>query len=79
MWGWVVREAVTNIIRHSQARCCWINLSDDRMCIIDDGIGVGDAEEGSGRAGMRRRVEGVGGHLDIGSGDNGRGTKVVVS
>lgn len=78
VWGWVVREAVTNIIRHSQARCCWIDLSDDRMCIIDDGIGVGDAEEGSGRAGMRRRVEGVGGQLDIGSGDNGRGTKVVV-
>ncbi|WCC80313.1 histidine kinase [Cutibacterium equinum] len=77
--GWVLREAVTNVVRHSQAKHCWIELSDDVMCITDDGIGVGDAKEGSGRAGMRRRVESIGGRLDIGPGDNGRGTKVVVS
>lgn len=79
VWAWVLREAVTNVIRHSQASHCWIDVSDDRLRITDDGVGLGDSVEGSGRAGMKRRVDGCGGELWIGPGPDGRGTRVIVS
>ncbi len=37
VFGYVVREAVTNVLRHSRARHCAIELGSDRICITDDG------------------------------------------
>jgi two-component system, NarL family, sensor histidine kinase DesK len=61
-----LREAVTNIVRHSGARHCRIRL-DVRgdaftMTIADDGRG-GSAPFGNGLNGMRERVEVLGGTL----------------
>ncbi|MFJ4555945.1 sensor histidine kinase, partial [Streptomyces massasporeus] len=43
--GWVVREAVTNVVRHSGAERCEITLSDGgervRLVVSDDGRGAG--------------------------------------
>ena len=61
-----LREAVTNIVRHSGARNAKVRLSvtDDRcvLTVSDDGRG-GNQPFGSGLSGMRERVEVLGGSM----------------
>jgi len=61
-----VREAVTNVVRHAQARRCRLQVARQngscRLEIQDDGRG-GDSLEGNGLRGMRERVETLGGSL----------------
>jgi two-component system sensor histidine kinase DesK len=61
-----IREAVTNVVRHSGARNCRIELRtlDDGCLLVvaDDGRG-GPIEEGCGLAGMRERIQAAGGSL----------------
>jgi two-component system sensor histidine kinase DesK len=61
-----LREAVTNIVRHSGARRCRMSLAvaNDTctLTISDDGRG-GTAPFGSGLTGMRERVEVLGGSM----------------
>lgn len=68
--GWVIREAITNIIRHSAARTCRVRLSrqrDDALLeISDDGIGCAATETGGhGLTGLGERVSGAGGSLNV--------------
>jgi two-component system sensor histidine kinase DesK len=62
----VVREAVTNVVRHAGARNCQVHLSSsDGNCLLeiqDDGTG-GSPLEGNGLRGMRERIEALGGNL----------------
>jgi two-component system, NarL family, sensor histidine kinase DesK len=62
----VVREAVTNVVRHAGARNCQVHLSSsDGTCLLeirDDGTG-GSSIEGNGLRGMRERIEALGGNL----------------
>ncbi|MGA2372120.1 MAG: sensor histidine kinase [Candidatus Korobacteraceae bacterium] len=61
-----LREAVTNVVRHAQARQCSVRLQrEDNLCtleIADNGRGA-DAPEGNGLRGMRERLEAIGGSL----------------
>lgn len=61
-----VREAVTNVVRHAQARACSLRLEQQngscRLEIQDDGRGTSNGE-GNGLRGMRERVEMLGGTL----------------
>jgi two-component system sensor histidine kinase DesK len=41
LFGWVVREGVTNVIRHSGATRCVIRVTADEVEISDDGTGPG--------------------------------------
>lgn len=74
----VLREAVTNVVRHAQARNCRVQLErvngHCRLEIEDDGRG-GLAMEGNGLRGMRERVEALGGKLER---DTTRGTRLTI-
>src|SRR4051812_29217897 len=39
LFGWVLREGVTNVIRHSGSRNCWVTVGPDHLEIEDDGRG----------------------------------------
>lgn len=62
----VLREAVTNVIRHADASCCTITLrregTTDVIEVADDGSGC-VATEGAGLLGMRERVLALGGEF----------------
>lgn len=52
LMGWVIREGVTNVLRHSRAAHCRVRIDADSVEIADDGIGPRDAA-GSGRTDAR--------------------------
>jgi two-component system sensor histidine kinase DesK len=74
-----VREAVTNVVRHAQARTCSLRIEQQngscRLEIEDDGRG-GSLNEGNGLRGMRERVEMLGGTLTRNS---QAGTKLTIN
>jgi two-component system sensor histidine kinase DesK len=74
-----VREAVTNVVRHAQARSCSLRLEQQngtcRLEIEDDGRG-GFQNEGNGLRGMRERVEMLGGTLHR---DSQSGTRLTIT
>jgi two-component system sensor histidine kinase DesK len=65
LFGWVVREGITNIVRHSRAASCAVRLSASSIEIVDDGVG-GTAPAGNGLTGLRERVAAAGGVIDAG-------------
>lgn len=75
----LIREAVTNIIRHASASCCRIAFRESgketTLTIDDDGRG-GVFIEGNGLRGMRERVESLGGQLHI---DSVRGMHLLIA
>jgi two-component system sensor histidine kinase DesK len=76
----VLREAVTNIARHAAASRASVSFEkiDGGLCltIADNGRG-GVQEEGNGLTGMRERVRGLNGRLQIHS-QRGQGTRLRV-
>ncbi|MFD7664699.1 sensor histidine kinase [Streptomyces sp. NPDC059788] len=86
--GWVVREGVTNTVRHSGATRCEIEVRTDtdtdraRLTITDDGQGptpsaVPATTGGTGLKGLAERLATAGGTLDSGP-DGRRGFRLVV-
>ncbi len=74
--GWVVREATTNVLRHSGARAVTVTLTEDGaetvLTVTDDGRGpAGDTGPGSGLTGLAERVGALGGALTGGAGPDG--------
>ena len=61
-YGWVVREGVTNVVRHSRASHVWITLGPRWVEITDDGKG-GIGAAGNGISGLRERLGAAGGTL----------------
>jgi two-component system sensor histidine kinase DesK len=74
--AFVLRECITNVVRHAGARLCRVTLARDgplaRLEIRDDGRG-GGAAEGNGFQGMRARLAEIGGTLER---DGSRGMAV---
>jgi two-component system sensor histidine kinase DesK len=69
--AWTVREGVTNVIRHSRARHCFIQLSQKNGIIEAEVLNDGGRQEqvestGLGLAGLRERVSALGGHMEAG-------------
>ncbi|MCB5186941.1 sensor histidine kinase [Methylobacillus caricis] len=69
----IVQECLTNITRHAHAKKIAIHVQSENSAIVlridDDGQGfnVGQAPSGFGLAGMRERVEGLGGKFELDS------------
>ncbi|AEV85189.1 histidine kinase [Actinoplanes sp. SE50] len=79
LFAWTIREAVTNIVRHSRARHAEVRLSPNSVEIVDDGQGaVGNDNPGQGLAGLRRRAEELGAHLTAGQRGDRPGFRVRV-
>ena len=76
--GWVVREAVTNVVRHAEASVCRVSLDARSVEVADDGRGPVAGSSGSGLVGLRERVETAGGRMTVGRSDLG-GFRVKVS
>jgi len=74
----VVREAVTNIVRHAQASRCSMTFTAQNghtsLVVEDDGRG-GVRAEGNGLRGMRERIESLGGQFAV---DGSRGTRLTI-
>jgi two-component system sensor histidine kinase DesK len=63
----VVREGVTNTIRHSGARTCTVRLTPDSVEVVDDGVGApADTAAGNGLDGLSQRLAAVGGWVEGG-------------
>jgi signal transduction histidine kinase len=82
----VTQEALTNITRHAGIDQAVVQLAFNQeyvgLTISDEGVGFNPQQnflspKGLGLAGMRERVEVVGGSIDIQS-EIGKGTKVIV-
>jgi len=69
--GLALREAVTNIIRHSNAETAHIRFAPEGALIIEDDGQGGELNAGTGLMGMRRRIESLGGEMEIESQDTG--------
>ena len=77
--AWCLREAVTNVIRHSRARNCRIRLvqhpGELSLEVSDDGHGPSgqepDAPQGAGLHGMSERLSAEGGRLSLGTAEPG--------
>ena len=73
--GFALREAITNVIRHSRAKRCWVSLEKDdhqvTLEVWDDA--QGEIFEGNGVRGIRERAEALGGslHTQVSSGSRG--------
>jgi len=73
--AWTVREGVTNVIRHSRARQCLIELTLKNSTVGAEVLSDGGARmqventtrPGLGLAGLRERVSALGGHMEAGA------------
>ena len=67
VFGYVIREAVTNVVRHSGASSCTVTLESNSIEIVDDGSGPADVEQcGNGLPGLADRLAAVGGTIEAG-------------
>ncbi|MEO8972569.1 MAG: sensor histidine kinase [Ktedonobacteraceae bacterium] len=82
--SWVVREGVTNSIRHSRAHRCTIRMTRNNhsvsVAIADDGVGPVNniGSQGNGLRGLAERIAALGGQYETGTGSGG-GFRVLVT
>ncbi len=80
--AWCLREAVTNVVRHSGAKNCHVGLTHRSRILAldvhDDGHGHAGDAAGTGLRGMSERLAAVGGELEIVPG-LARGFTVIAS
>jgi two-component system, NarL family, sensor histidine kinase DesK len=70
-----LREGVTNVIKHSGARRCWVSLERVagayRLELADDGRGAGTPGQGAGLRGIGERAAAAGGDVAVERGPPG--------
>jgi two-component system sensor histidine kinase DesK len=72
LFGWVVREGVTNVVRHSGASRCRVRIGPSIVEVVDNGTGNGGSHvDGHGLRGLRERAEAAGGSLSVGRSPEG--------
>jgi two-component system sensor histidine kinase DesK len=79
--AWAIREAVTNVLKHSGAQTCRIAVhatdQSTTLDVEDDGRGPVTSEMGTGLDGLADRVRGLGGSFHAGPGEH-RGFRLEV-
>jgi len=77
----LIQECLTNIAKHANAKRVIVKIVDESNFIVidveDDGVGfdMDNASDGYGLLGMKERVQGLGGVLDVNS-SIGNGTRI---
>ncbi|MBZ6104491.1 sensor histidine kinase [Streptomyces olivaceus] len=66
VFGYVVREAITNVLRHSDAELCTVRVGPDRIEVTDNSSFSGGACAGNGLTGLTERLAAVSGTLEHG-------------
>lgn len=68
LFGALIREGTTNILRHSQATRCELTLESDhatvRVRLVNDGVLPRNSQPGSGIAGLRERFAALDGDVE---------------
>ncbi len=87
VFAWVLREGVTNVIRHSGAAACWVTIEPHSLRVADDGRGpnttvpgataLGATGTGNGLRGLRERSAEASAELLVGHSLHG-GFELVV-
>ncbi|HLS14936.1 MAG TPA: histidine kinase [Beutenbergiaceae bacterium] len=74
--AWVVREGATNVVRHSEATYCTIEVRESAeeywLRIINDGASVTASHSGNGLRGLSERLAALGGDLQVVAHDDGQ-------
>ncbi|WP_051342693.1 sensor histidine kinase [Pseudonocardia spinosispora] len=68
--AYVLREGVTNVVRHSRARRCIVRVGRRWLEIVDDGVGPVNGA-GNGLTGLSERLAAVEGTIETGPGPTG--------
>ena len=73
LFAWMVREGVTNVVRHSGAKRCTIRISATQIEVLDDGKGPtpGGGASGHGLVGLRERADQAGASVQVGQAPGG--------
>ncbi|WP_338752212.1 sensor histidine kinase [Bacillus sp. FJAT-52991] len=70
-----IREAVTNIMKHSQASSCQLTVTNEGsfvfLQLIDNGVGLKQISSGNGLSSMKERMKLISGQAVIEEGSNG--------
>jgi two-component system sensor histidine kinase DesK len=70
LFGWALREAVTNVVRHARATRCDVTITCDgkaaELRVRDDGAGVDSYAPGNGIMGLTERIAAAGGTVAAG-------------
>ncbi|MGV9368162.1 sensor histidine kinase [Amycolatopsis sp. NPDC003731] len=78
----VTSEALTNALKHARTDRADVRIevagAELRVEVTDAGVGGADAEGGTGLAGLRDRVQALGGELDVTSGAGGTTVTAVI-
>ena len=78
----VTSEALTNALKHARTDRADVRIemagAELRVEVRDAGVGGADAERGTGLAGLRDRVQALGGELDVTSGPGGTTVTAVI-
>ncbi|MET8541831.1 histidine kinase [Kitasatospora sp. NPDC004799] len=87
--AWALREAVTNVVRHGEgATVCTVTADESWEAngehravleITDNGHGPGKSQPGNGLSGLEERLALVGGRLETGPAERGRGFRLRAS
>ncbi|WP_316526475.1 sensor histidine kinase [Kitasatospora brasiliensis] len=84
--AWALREAVTNVVRHGEGATLCAVAGDERweengeryavLEVADNGRGPGKSQPGNGLSGLEERLALVGGRLETGPGERGKGFRL---
>jgi two-component system sensor histidine kinase DesK len=67
--GRVLREAVTNLLRHADTRRCWVTVRPAALSVVNDGVTGAPPGDGTGLAALARRVAAADGVFTAGPGE----------